>query len=107
MRTRLIFVRHGESVHTVERLIGGRAGCRGLTQRGHEQAARLAERLAGELTGAGAVHVYSSELRRAVETAAPVAAALGVAPVTDCGLCTWHYPAYADGQPVEALKNAP
>lgn len=104
MRTRLIFVRHGESVHSVERLIGGRHGCRGLTDTGREQAERLARRLAEEL--AGPVPVYSSTLPRAVQTAAPVAAALGVAPVTDCGLCTWHYPAYADGQPTSVLKAA-
>jgi probable phosphoglycerate mutase len=67
MRTRLIFVRHGESVHTVERFIGGRHGCRGLTATGREQAARLADRLAGELAGTGPVAVYSSELRRAAE----------------------------------------
>ncbi len=107
MRTRLIFIRHGESVHTVERFIGGRNGCRGLTATGHEQAARVAQRLVGELAGTGPVALYRSELRRAAETAAPIAAALGVPAEPDCGLCTWHYPAYADGQPVDVLKNAP
>ncbi|WP_155372370.1 histidine phosphatase family protein [Catellatospora vulcania] len=104
MRTRLIFVRHGESVHSVERFVGGRQGCRGLTARGHEQAAETARRLAGEVSGP--VAVYSSVLRRALETAAPIAAALGADVVADCGLCTWHYPAYADGRPLAVLKDA-
>ncbi|GAA2353628.1 phosphoglycerate mutase [Catellatospora methionotrophica] len=99
-----MFVRHGESVHSVERFVGGSAGCRGLTPRGREQAVSVAGRLVGEVSGP--VAVYSSVLRRAVETAAPIAAALGVPADTDCGLCTWHYPAYADGQPLSVLKGA-
>ncbi|GAB4048341.1 histidine phosphatase family protein [Catellatospora paridis] len=104
MRTRLIFVRHGESVHSVERFVGGRAGCRGLTALGQEQAAAVAWRLAAEVSGP--VAVYSSVLRRAIQTAAPIATALGVDAETDCGLCTWHYPAYADGRPLAVLKTA-
>ncbi|MEU8076944.1 histidine phosphatase family protein [Catellatospora citrea] len=104
MRTRLIFVRHGESVHSVERFVGGIGGCRGLTAVGQEQAAVVARRLAAEVSGP--VAVYSSVLRRAIQTAAPIAAALGVDAETDCGLCTWHYPAYADGRPLAVLKAA-
>ncbi|WP_433306853.1 histidine phosphatase family protein [Actinoplanes sp. CA-030573] len=104
MRTRLIFVRHGESVHGVEDVVGGVRGCRGLTGRGHEQANRVAARLAGELDDAAAV--YSSTLRRAVETARPIAAALGVETVEDCGLCTWHTPDYADGMPKGEFLHA-
>src|SRR4051812_40634239 len=99
MRTRLVFVRHGESVHSVEGFIGGPNGCQGLTDRGHDQARRLAGRLADELAGGGPVAVYSSTLRRALETARPVAAALDATVSTHCGLCTWHSPAYADGLP--------
>jgi 2,3-bisphosphoglycerate-dependent phosphoglycerate mutase len=97
MQTRLVFVRHAESVHSVEGIIGGPRGCRGLTELGHRQARQLAERLAEELASAGPVAVYSSVLRRAVETAQPIAAALGAGLVEDCGLCTWHMPLYADG----------
>jgi probable phosphoglycerate mutase len=99
MRTRLVFVRHGESVHAVRGIVGGPRGCQGLTEVGREQARRLAARLTTELGGDGPIGVYSSVLRRAVETAAPVAAALGTTAVEDCGLCTWHIPAYADGLP--------
>ncbi|MFD9739015.1 histidine phosphatase family protein [Umezawaea sp. NPDC059074] len=97
MRTRLIFVRHGEAVHTIDAVVGGRQGCRGLTAVGHEQARTLAGRFSDELAADGSVAVYSSALRRAVETARPIAAALATDPVQDCGLCTWHVPSYADG----------
>jgi probable phosphoglycerate mutase len=67
---------------------------------GREQAARIALRLAEQAGGWGSIAVYSSTLRRARETAEPIAAALGVEAVADCGLCTWHTPEYADGMPV-------
>jgi probable phosphoglycerate mutase len=99
VRTRLLFVRHGESVHTVEGFVGGPRTCRGLTDRGRDQARTLGLRLATELADAAPVSVYSSTLRRAVETATAISRALGVAPAQDCGLCTWHVPDYADGLP--------
>lgn len=54
----------------------------GLDDQGHEQARRLADRLAG----AGLVAVHTSDLARARDTAAPVAERLGVVAVTDAGL---------------------
>jgi broad specificity phosphatase PhoE len=100
--TRLLFIRHGESAHSVDGTVGGPRGDHGLTPRGHDQARVLAGRLATSV-GSGA-SVYSSVLRRAVETAAPIAAALGASAVTDCGLCTWHQPAYADGLPTARFQ---
>ncbi|MEU7607895.1 histidine phosphatase family protein [Micromonospora sp. NPDC049204] len=105
MRTRLIFVRHGESLHQVEGIVGGPRGCRGLTALGHEQAHDLANRLTRDVAADGPVAVYSSVLRRAVETAQPIGAALGVRPVADCGLCTWHTPPYADGLPTARFRT--
>ncbi|MFF5225532.1 hypothetical protein [Dactylosporangium sp. NPDC000521] len=35
MRTRLLFVRHGESVLKTDAVVGGPNGCRGLTETGH------------------------------------------------------------------------
>ena len=102
MLTRLLFVRHGESAHSLEGTVGGPRGDRGLTERGHDQARSLAGRLAADVGPAAAV--YSSVLRRAVETAAPIAAAVGTSPVADCGLCTWHVPAYADGLPTARFQ---
>ncbi|MER7461193.1 histidine phosphatase family protein [Micromonospora sp. NPDC126480] len=105
LRTRLVFVRHGESVHQIESVVGGPRGCRGLTERGHQQARRLAGQLTEELAGASPVAVYSSVLRRAVETARPIAEALGTASVEHCGLCTWHTPAAADGMPTARFQR--
>ncbi|MGW3604829.1 histidine phosphatase family protein [Micromonospora sp. NPDC005161] len=99
MRTRLIFVRHGESVHQVMGIVGGPHGCRGLTELGRDQARTLARRLASDCAADRPAAVYSSVLRRAVETAQPIADAFGVRPTADCGLCTWHTPPYADGMP--------
>lgn len=74
MDTHLYLIRHGEAIVNVERIVGGVKGCRGLTPRGHEQAARLGQRLtSGEL---GADVLYASTPLRARETAAYVAKGL-------------------------------
>lgn len=96
METRLLFVRHGDSVHKREGVVGGPKGCRGLTETGREQAARLARQVAAEI-GTGKASIYSSPLPRAVETAAAISAASGLRASQDCGLCTWHTPPEADG----------
>jgi broad specificity phosphatase PhoE len=71
--TTILLARHGESDWNVERRWQGHAD-RPLTDRGRAQAAALAERLADiSLDG-----VYSSDLRRARETAKTVAAAQGL-----------------------------
>ena len=100
----MLFVRHAESVSGVEGTFGGPHGCRGLTAPGREQAEKLGQRLAAELRDTPPVSVYSSTLRRAIETAAVIAAALGVAPAQDCGLCTWHVPDAAAGQPKQLFQ---
>ncbi len=48
--------------------------------------------------------MYSSTLRRAIETAAAISAALDVVPAQDCGLCTWHVPDWADGQSKQLVQ---
>ncbi|MBV1850671.1 histidine phosphatase family protein [Catellatospora tritici] len=104
MRTRMVLVRHGDSVHKADGVVGGPHGCGGLTPLGHEQAAGLASLLAARADQDGwgeTVAVYTSTRRRAVQTAATVGAAFGVEPTQDCGLCTWHVPDYADGMAVE------
>jgi broad specificity phosphatase PhoE len=73
----LYLVRHGESGWNRAGLIQGQSpDAPGLTETGRAHAAAVA----GQLAGSGAVLVLSSDLRRAVETAAPIAARLG-APV--------------------------
>lgn len=71
----LFLVRHGESGWNRERLIQGQSRMApGLTTAGREDAAVAA----GDLAGSGADLILASDLRRAVETALPVAARLGV-----------------------------
>jgi len=89
--TRLVLVRHGESRATVDRMVGGHDGCRGLTERGMRQAQALADRLVrtGEL--ADASMLFTSVLPRAIETAEIVAPALGGLKVSqDCNFCELH-----------------
>lgn len=64
--TRLVLVRHGESVATVARRLAGRRTCAGLTDLGRRQAAALRDRIAD---GPAVDVLVSSDFRRAVETA--------------------------------------
>jgi probable phosphoglycerate mutase len=78
--TRLVLVRHGESVATVERRIAGMRSCAGLSPLGRKQAEALAQRLAR--TGEVAADVLvASTMRRAMETAEILAPALGELPI--------------------------
>ena len=95
--TRLVIIRHGEAVSNAEDLVAGHLGCTGLTERGRHQARALAARLrrTGELKDARVL--YSSVLRRAVETAEILRPALGdVSYEASCSLCERH-PGEADG----------
>ena len=77
--SRLLIVRHGESVAMAEGIVGGPNGCRGLTERGRAQAAALRDRFAAGREPAVDV-VYSSPLPRARETTDIVLPALGSGP---------------------------
>ena len=71
--TQLVLVRHAETEWNRDRRIQGHTDI-GLSPQGYEQARRLAWRLAGEPIRA----VYASDLSRALQTAEPLAAALGL-----------------------------
>ena len=72
---RLLFVRHGESGWNRARLVQGQSpAAPGLTSAGRAQAAAAAAALAD--SGAGLL--LASDLRRAAETAEPIAARLGL-----------------------------
>ncbi|MEQ8839905.1 MAG: histidine phosphatase family protein [Acidimicrobiales bacterium] len=88
---RLILVRHGNAHAGLHGVIAGPKHCRGLTDLGRVQAARLADHLAAR-DGAGVDRLVASEIPRAVETAEILAPALGMAsPVPrDCDLCEVH-----------------
>lgn len=74
--SRLLIVRHGESVAMAEGVVGGPIGCRGLTDRGRAQAGALRDRFATGREPSVDV-VYSSPLPRARETTDIVLPALG------------------------------
>lgn len=73
----LILVRHALPERVDPTGDGGHADP-GLTAHGRAQAARLVDALAGEPVDA----LYTSTMRRAVQTAAPLAGARGLTPVT-------------------------
>jgi probable phosphomutase (TIGR03848 family) len=78
-----LLVRHGRTA-TTGRVLPGRAPGLHLSDTGRRQAERAAERIAA--LERRPVAVYSSPLERAVETATPIASALGLRVRTDKGL---------------------
>jgi probable phosphoglycerate mutase len=81
VETTILLIRHGETDWNREGRWQGWADPP-LNETGRAQAVALAKRLASERVDA----VYSSDLRRAFETAEPVAAAHGLPIVADRGL---------------------
>lgn len=79
--TLLLLVRHGETP-TTGRLLPGRAPGLHLSDRGRDQADRVAERLAGLRVDG----IYSSPLERTRETAEPAASRTGLGVKQDAGL---------------------
>ena len=73
--TELLFIRHGETDWNRQQRFQGQIDVP-LNAAGYAQAARLGQRLAGERPDA----LFSSDLLRARETAAPLAAAWGLQP---------------------------
>src|SRR5437868_6429597 len=95
----IVLVRHAEPVRVGAGETAGEAADPGLTERGHQQAHRLASWLAHEHFDA----LLVSPKRRAVETAAPVADALGLAVKIDDGII--EYDAQSDDYiPMEELR---
>lgn len=95
--TRLLFVRHGESMATVREIVGGPKGCSGLSPLGRAQSERLRERLdAGHEPVVDTVLV--SPLPRARETAELAFAGSGLVLAVEADL-EEHRPGEADGVP--------
>ncbi|TDW94399.1 putative phosphoglycerate mutase [Kribbella pratensis] len=89
--TQLIFLRHGETPHTVEKRFSGSGGDNpGLSDTGRVQALAAADYLS-RIGGVDALVV--SPMRRTQETAAAVAAKLGLDPVVDEN---WREVAFGD-----------
>lgn len=85
----ILLVRHGQSDAYVEgtpfALIDGQ-GDPPLSYEGHDQARLVCARLAG----AGLQAIYVSSMRRTAQTAAPLAAELGLVPAVETGLREVH-----------------
>lgn len=79
---RLLLVRHGETIWNQENRWQGQADVP-LSESGHAQARRLAQRLLNE--GRQVHAIYSSDLSRAFRTAEILGEALGVPPLPEVG----------------------
>src|SRR3954447_4648511 len=104
MTTRLVLVRHGEARAGVDRVMGGPIGCKGLTDRGRQQAMQLRDRLArtGEIVPDV---LLASTLPRAIETAEIVAGAFPALELTThLDYCEQHV-GECDGMPVEEYEQ--
>jgi broad specificity phosphatase PhoE len=76
--TYLYLIRHGETDWNVEGRWQGHADVP-LNERGHQQAAQIAQ----DLAGAGLAAIYSSDLQRALDTARVLSATTGLPVQTD------------------------
>jgi probable phosphoglycerate mutase len=97
--TELVLIRHGETDMNRELRFQGQVNV-GLNATGHEQARRLAARMAGEQADA----VYVSDLLRARQTAEPIASELALAPVPESGLREQHF-GQVDGMRVDDIQR--
>jgi probable phosphoglycerate mutase len=97
--TELLIARHALAHCNVAGIVGGARGCTGLTDRGRDQAAQLADRLCREAAREGGdIHVFASPRRRARETAEIVADALSVPVCFDARLADLDLGPLMDGQ---------
>lgn len=103
--TRVVLIRHGESRAQQDQIVGGHAGCKGLSDRGRRQAEALRDRIAATHELDSTVALYASVMARAVETAEMIAPALpGLDVVQDCDFCE-HHPGEADGLAWEEFEE--
>ena len=92
----MLLIRHGDSYSKTDGVYAGPRACRGLTELGREQAARLRDRLVAN--GIKPDALYSSTIHRAAQTAGILAEPFApLSPVHDCGLCGYHLDDSLDG----------
>jgi|SoiMethySBSTD1v2_1073268.scaffolds.fasta_scaffold02450_12 broad specificity phosphatase PhoE len=95
--TRIVMVRHGESMAQERRVVGGHKGCTGLSAKGRAQVSALRDRWKAADELGGDVVLYASLMPRAIETAEILAPVLGAPEVSqDCAFCE-HHPGEGDG----------
>lgn len=102
--TRLLLVRHGESVVTVKRIMGGERTCEGLSELGVRQAEALRDRWKVDPPGVDVL--CASTLPRAYETAAVLNEGLGGLPIHTYTDLVEHRPGEADGMAFSKLEDA-
>lgn len=97
----MILLRHGESSSNTARTLAGRSPGVELTERGREQAAAIAERLAPLPIDA----LVRSPLLRCEQTLAPLAEKLGTSPVVEDRLAEVDYGEWTGRSLAELLKE--
>jgi len=100
--TYVLLIRHGENDWVGSRRLAGRTPGVHLNDKGRSQSARLAELLATQPVSA----VYSSPLERCMETATPVAAALGLPVTPEPGVMEVDYGEWQGGE-LKELSETP
>lgn len=100
--TRICLVRHGETAWNAEGRVQGQLDIP-LNDLGHAQARAVANALAGERFAA----IYSSDLSRVTQTAAPTAQALGLPVALDAALRERHYGMFETLTYVEVKEKHP
>ncbi len=83
--TTLTLIRHGESQANVDKCFGGHSPTP-LTELGRDQARKTAAHLARKAKAGQKIVLYSSDLPRAMQTAAPIGEALALEVVAEAGL---------------------
>ena len=99
--TYVLLIRHGENDWVGTRRLAGRTPGVHLNDNGRTQSARLAELLASQPVSA----VYSSPLERCLETATPVAEALGLTVTPEPGVLEVDYGEWQGGELKELAKT--
>ena len=94
---RLYVVTHPEAAHHLTDVVGGWHDSE-LTDRGRAQAGLIADRIRALVPDDAEAEVWASDLRRTVETAAPIALRLGAEPRLLAGLREKSY-GVAEGRP--------
>ena len=90
-------IRHGESVSSVNQIVGGHLGCSGLTPLGRAQAVRLSVALEVLVGGIGERPIHCSNIERSIETAEVATSRSRHGFTQSCGACETH-PGSLDGQ---------
>lgn len=100
----VLLIRHGENEYVKKGRLAGRIPGVHLNDAGNHQAENLAIRLAERLKDAPLKAIYASPLERTLETAAPLAEALGLQVVPRQGLIETDFGDW-QGQTLKSLRR--